>query len=160
MSARNDEAISIFKSSAPSVFAYLYLADVYASTGQYADALREVPPETFSPGMLEDAMRLLRAAPARAVSTRTALQGSILNFVYLYTGQPDLVLDYFERFAAAGYAAPANISSVLWEPPYSPVRKTGRFTAYLRKAGFVDYWRARGWPDLCRPVGADDFVCD
>jgi hypothetical protein len=24
----------------------------------------------------------------------------------------------------------------------------------------VDYWRARGWPDLCRPMGADDFVCD
>ena len=28
------------------------------------------------------------------------------------------------------------------------------------QAGLVDYWRARGWPDLCRPMGADDFVCD
>jgi hypothetical protein len=35
-----------------------------------------------------------------------------------------------------------------------------RFKAYVRKAGLVDYWRARGWPDLCRPMGADDFVCD
>ena len=26
--------------------------------------------------------------------------------------------------------------------------------------GMVDYWRARGWPDLCRPVGTNDFVCD
>jgi len=24
----------------------------------------------------------------------------------------------------------------------------------------ANYWRARGWPALCRPVGADDFVCD
>jgi len=24
----------------------------------------------------------------------------------------------------------------------------------------VDYWKAHGWPDLCRPVGSDDFVCD
>jgi hypothetical protein len=32
--------------------------------------------------------------------------------------------------------------------------------AYLRNAGIVDYWRAKGWPDLCRPVGVDDFVCD
>ena len=45
-------------------------------------------------------------------------------------------------------------------PSYAPVRKTERFKAYVRKAGLVDYWRARGWPDLCRPMGADDFVCD
>jgi hypothetical protein len=30
----------------------------------------------------------------------------------------------------------------------------------MRNAGFVEYWRARGWPDLCRPLGTDDFVCD
>jgi len=22
------------------------------------------------------------------------------------------------------------------------------------------YWRERGWPDLCHPVSADDFVCE
>ena len=27
-------------------------------------------------------------------------------------------------------------------------------------AGLVDLWRERGWPDLCRPVGTDDFACD
>ena len=43
---------------------------------------------------------------------------------------------------------------------YAPVRKTERFKAFVRNAGLVDYWRARGWPDLCRPMGADDFVCD
>jgi hypothetical protein len=32
--------------------------------------------------------------------------------------------------------------------------------AYVRAAGFVDYWKQKGWPDLCRPVGTDDFVCD
>jgi len=25
--------------------------------------------------------------------------------------------------------------------------------------GMVDYWRARGWPKFCQPVGADDFTC-
>ena len=30
----------------------------------------------------------------------------------------------------------------------------------MHKAGLVDYWRERGWPDLCRPMGANDFVCD
>jgi hypothetical protein len=40
------------------------------------------------------------------------------------------------------------------------VRKTARVKALMRKAGLVDDWRARGWPDLCCPMGAHDFVCD
>jgi hypothetical protein len=48
----------------------------------------------------------------------------------------------------------------VWHPSYAPVRKTQQFKSYVRYWGVVDYWRARGWPDLCRPVGADDFVCD
>ena len=49
---------------------------------------------------------------------------------------------------------------VIWEPLNAPLRKTERFKAFVRKAGLLDYWRARGWPDLCRPMGADDFTCD
>jgi len=30
----------------------------------------------------------------------------------------------------------------------------------MRDLGFVDYWRARGWPAQCRAAGADDFVCN
>ena len=26
--------------------------------------------------------------------------------------------------------------------------------------GVLDYWREHGFPDICRPVGADDFTCD
>jgi TolB-like protein len=29
----------------------------------------------------------------------------------------------------------------------------------LRKWGFEDYWRAKGWPPLCRPLGESDFEC-
>jgi hypothetical protein len=28
------------------------------------------------------------------------------------------------------------------------------------KKGVADYWKEYGWPDLCHPVGDDDFVCD
>jgi len=45
-------------------------------------------------------------------------------------------------------------------PESAPLRKTERFKKFARRGGYVDYWRARGWPDLCRPVGADDFECD
>jgi TolB-like protein len=29
----------------------------------------------------------------------------------------------------------------------------------LREWGFEDYWRARGWPALCRPLEGSDFEC-
>ena len=48
----------------------------------------------------------------------------------------------------------------IWHPLYAPLRKTERFKTLVRKADMVDFWRERGWPDLCRPMGADDFVCD
>jgi hypothetical protein len=30
----------------------------------------------------------------------------------------------------------------------------------MRKAGYVDYWKATGWPEFCRPTISDDFACD
>jgi hypothetical protein len=49
----------------------------------------------------------------------------------------------------------------VWHPSslYAAVRNTERFKAFARNAGLVEYWRAKGWPDFCRPVGTDDFVC-
>ena len=82
-----------------------------------------------------------------------------LGFVYVYVGAPDRVLDYPERLVASNGLIVQAVR-YLWSPEFAPVRKTERFKAFVRAAGFVDYWRARGWPDHCRPVGADDFACD
>jgi hypothetical protein len=79
-----------------------------------------------------------------------------LGFVYAYVGAPDRVLESFERESEIE----GGVSTSIWLPLHAPLRKTERFKAFVRKAGLVDYWRARGWPDLCRPAGADDFVCD
>jgi hypothetical protein len=40
------------------------------------------------------------------------------------------------------------------------LRKTERFKAYVRERGLVEYWRAKGWPEFCKPTTDDDFVCD
>jgi hypothetical protein len=34
-----------------------------------------------------------------------------------------------------------------------------RTKALLRKNGFEAYWREKGWPAPCRPLGEDDFEC-
>jgi tetratricopeptide (TPR) repeat protein len=160
---RNDEAIAILKTSPPAFVPRLYLPRVYASMGRYsaaADTLLDTPSGDYLPGALEEAIRLLRTAPAHAASPKTIVSAGALGFVYLYVGAPDRALDFFEGLAEAGYPALGNAPSFLWAPSYAPLRKTERFKAYVRKVGMLDYWRQRGWPDLCRPQGADDFVCD
>ncbi|MFT6662779.1 MAG: hypothetical protein ACJA0K_002792, partial [Maricaulis maris] len=39
-------------------------------------------------------------------------------------------------------------------------RQTPTFHQLIRSSGTLDYWREHGFPDICRPVGADDFTCD
>jgi len=30
----------------------------------------------------------------------------------------------------------------------------------MHKAGYVEYWRAKGWPEFCHPTTGDDFACN
>jgi hypothetical protein len=74
-----------------------------------------------------------------------------LNFVYAHVGALDRVMEYPERAVKVGNLAVGLY--LLLDPLYEPLRKTERFKRLMRDAGLVDYWRARGWPDLCRPIG-------
>jgi hypothetical protein len=80
-----------------------------------------------------------------------------LNFVYLFIRAESRYLDLPERHLQINFAE--NLYRDPWAPPSAALRKTERFKVYLRKVGLIDYWRARGWPDLCHPVGANDFAC-
>jgi len=40
------------------------------------------------------------------------------------------------------------------------MRQTRVFREQLVKMGLIDFYREYGWPDLCHPVGEDDFECD
>jgi tetratricopeptide (TPR) repeat protein len=163
LNGQNEEAIDILKTLPATFGPRLRLAEVYASMGRYgeaAGALEEVPAGIFSQGAADEAVRLLRAAPKQARRANGHLCGTRLGFVHLYTGAPDRVLDFFEGLQEAGYPALGNATCRLWAPSYAPVRKSERFRSFVRKAGMVEFWRARGWPQLCRMVGPDDFVCD
>ena len=68
-------------------------------------------------------------------------------------GVPERAFEFIENTAGAGYNNPAE-TVLIWRLDYGPERKTERFKTLVRKMGLVDYWKARGWPDLCRPQGA------
>jgi len=47
----------------------------------------------------------------------------------------------------------------LWYPLMSEVRQLPGFKELVTDLNLVEYWRASGWADLCRPLGDDDFEC-
>jgi DNA-binding SARP family transcriptional activator/TolB-like protein len=138
------------------------LAIIHAAMGHYkeaADILQEggggVPPAMAAP-----AVRLLRQAPAAPAPPQSLPRLGTLGFVYLYAGAPVRSLESYEEWAEAGYFASGGAdNALLWHSSYARARKTERFKAFARATGYVEYWRARGWPEFCRPIGTDDFVC-
>ena len=47
-----------------------------------------------------------------------------------------------------------------WYPRYAHFRASSEFKKMMKKFGYYDLWKARGFPPMCRPVGNDDFKCD
>ena len=163
-----DSAIKIMKGLVERPTGPTSLAMMYASVGRYTDAA-EVLEAALKDGRNKlpgwetewhTAASLLRMAPAKAVVAQNPARLQRASFVYLYVGASDHALDYYEDTIKSGLiGGQGNNFGYLWHASYAPVRKTERFKTFLRNAGIVDYWRQRGWPDLCRPTGADDFVC-
>lgn len=46
-----------------------------------------------------------------------------------------------------------------WAPLFAPARALPVFKELVRKHRLPEYWRSHGWPDVCGPIGADDFQC-
>jgi tetratricopeptide (TPR) repeat protein len=55
-------------------------------------------------------------------------------------------------------ANPSRITSI-WYPVMSDARRLPAFKDFVTDIGLVDYWRAYGWADACRPIGENDFEC-
>jgi TolB-like protein len=163
LDGQTDAAIALFKQNmfrqgggnSPFV-----LARIYASLGRYEEAADflsmpapQVPREAQELGPIM--VRLLRSAPTKVTSTEDLPRLLDASFIYLHIGAPERALQPYEE----GSQTPSDIA-LLWHPSYAPVRKTERFNKVMRNEGLVDYWRERGWPDFCRPVGVDDFECE
>jgi TolB-like protein/tetratricopeptide (TPR) repeat protein len=72
-------------------------------------------------------------------------------------GDRDLFLASFERDTAriGRYGFFTEVSY----PVAQPWLRDPRVKTTLVRYGFVAYWREKGWPALCHPLGSDDFEC-
>jgi tetratricopeptide (TPR) repeat protein len=158
-----NSAIAIFEGITGDSSVNVELARAYAAEGRYAAAADKLLEMLRTAGdaerpEIEEAARLLRSAPAALSSSEhVPLRGAFM-FVYAHVGAFDRILEIAERDQQISPGA--GISFVFWSQAFAPLRKMERFKALAQRMGIVDYWRARGWPDLCRPVGADDFECE
>jgi len=55
-------------------------------------------------------------------------------------------------------AIAARLAAV-WYPVMSEVRQLPEFKELITDLNLVEYWRAYGWADACRPLGDNDFTC-
>jgi adenylate cyclase len=161
LNGQNEDAIELAKTLRPGDRAPL-LALIFSSMGRFGeagDALMELAAGDAN-AVAAQAARLLRRGPANAASPEelARLPRSLNDMLFLYLGAPERALETYERLAEVGHVS-GNRADV-WHPDYAPVRKTERFKTLMRKVGLVEYWRAKGWPEFCRPTAGDDFVCD
>jgi len=138
------------------------IAQIHAAMGKHKEAaslLREMTAANYLPGVLDGAASLLDNAPSKTTAPESLPRLGNLSFVYLHAGAPERVFEFYEAALQAGYFQPIS-TTWLWHESYAPVRKTARFKAYVRDIGLEEFWRARGWPEHCKPTGAQDFACD
>jgi TolB-like protein len=138
------------------------VAEYYAAQGRFreaADLLQSfVQASDPLPNVLDSASKLLRSIPAKTKSPQSLPRLSVLGWVYLYVGAPERYMESYEDSVRLAYYTADTMS--VWAPQYKSVRQTGRFKAYVRARGMIDYWRAKGWPDLCHLTTGNDFECN
>jgi len=80
----------------------------------------------------------------------------------MMAGRPDV---FFELLAALSEGEKFSLLQAIINPNLSAdeirrVHESPETKAFLEAARLPEYWREVGWPDMCKPVGEDDFECN
>jgi hypothetical protein len=78
-----------------------------------------------------------------------------IAMVAAYFGDPQFALKVKGQEVRA---ATVRLQTV-WYPVMSEVRQLPEFKKLVTELNLVEYWRAYGWADACRPLGDNDFTC-
>jgi hypothetical protein len=79
----------------------------------------------------------------------------------MMAGRPDV---FFKLLAALSNGEKLSLVQAIINPPLSAdetrrVHASPATKEFLEAARLPEYWREVGWPDMCQPVGEDDFEC-
>ena len=90
---------------------------------------------------------------------RELIRANVANSIYAaLRPDPALFFDSYdmEQAKQARYSQFDDLSFIATRPLISSTRAKDALVRF----GFVAYWREKGWPSLCHPVGSNDFACD
>jgi TolB-like protein len=88
----------------------------------------------------------------------SALAQSIVEFFEANPGRDEVFVG--AALLPLGYAPSIAQGYSLYTDSAKKYRQTPQFREWVTKIGVVDYWQQHGYPDVCRPLGDDDFECD
>jgi hypothetical protein len=79
----------------------------------------------------------------------------------MLANRPDV---FFDLLAASSDPTKYTYTTDIYNPglPADETRKVRALPqtkAFLKDIRLPEYWRKAGWPDICSPVGEDDFEC-
>ena len=78
-----------------------------------------------------------------------------IAMVAAYFGDPKFAL----KAKGEEVRAHASRLAAVWYPVMTEVRQLPEFKKLVTELNLVEYWRAYGWADACKPLGDDDFTC-
>jgi len=164
---KEDEAIALFENGIAKGFVSSrtenFIAPLWAR-GRRTEALLLLGVGTMAPDLRDALITTLDHpekpfANARAMVERHASDpeldpalGTIaVPQLYLWLGDYDSVGTSDDR---------VTTTIVAWDRHPATFRNSPGMKLKLEKMGVVAYWRAKGFPPQCRPVGGNDFTCD
>jgi hypothetical protein len=111
---------------------------------------------TRAPQLLVEAVDDPRRRPAALAVIDDLPPDEFVFFSSVVLGDADRALRVVESLSRGTDV----MDNVIWWDVARPLRSTAEFRRLVSAVGLEQLWRARGWPDKCRPKGAGDFVCD
>jgi TolB-like protein/DNA-binding winged helix-turn-helix (wHTH) protein len=137
------------------------------SVGAFDEA-RALAQETRSSGpgnpVWDSGMALLEDPAAGRAALRKFYADPAYTDVSSVTGITRFAAHFGDaELAVAGLRKANEVSHALmpaiWGRSWQAVRADPAFKRFVTDIGLVAYWREAGWPDMCRPLGDDDFEC-
>ena len=167
LAGKEDEAFALYESGFDKGFVYSrsenFIAPLLAR-GHRGEALLLIGVATMAPELRDALLTKLDhpetpIANVRALVERHAADPEInsatgnltVSHLYLWLGDYDAVGTSDDRVTTA---------IIHWDR-YPPMfRNSPGMKLKLEKMGVATYWRSKGFPPQCRPVGNKDFTCD
>jgi TolB-like protein/Tfp pilus assembly protein PilF len=86
------------------------------------------------------------------------LAQSVVDFFAANPGRDPWLRGY--TLMALGHFEPILEGNMSWGETGRRYRQSPEFNNFMKKNGILEYWLENGFPQQCRPLGADDFECD